>query len=266
MADEFDHEAVKLGKEPYVHDDRTLMMGKFVLPEVFVPTAWDFDHTRAKFPDHMWGNDNYGDCVIAGEANQILRMQRIETHQTAKLTDDDAIFRYKNLTGCVMPGDRNDNGLEIIVSMRNWRNMGFQTGYKVRNYKIDAYGELDPSDRNSLRAAAYLLHGIQFGFWLPRAAQQMTRDGLWDYNGETGPDWQPGSWGGHCVYSKKFDPDSMSVLTWELEIPVTNAFIERYADEAWAVVDSLDPWRRIQSLDITELEKELGQISGKVNQ
>lgn len=258
---EFDHSAVQLGKAQYVHDERSLMMAKFVLPAVHTPERFDFDHDRYPFANPMWGNDHYGDCVIATESAHILRLQRIESRRTPKVFSSDAIARYLKLTG------GQDNGLEIIMAMRDWHNSGYDTAYKNRNYKIAAYGELDPEDGLQLRTSCYLLHGIHFGFWLPTAAQAMTRNGIWDYQGQTGPEWQPGSWGGHCVYSKKFDPDSMSVLTWGREVQVSNSFIQKYADEAWAVVDSLDPWRKSDMiLDVSRLEKELAQITSKVNQ
>jgi hypothetical protein len=256
---------VKLGKKEYVHDDRTLMMGKYILPDITVPPTFDFDAPRRPFPVKVWGNEEYGDCVIAGEANQTLRLERIEAHRTVPLDDQDAIDRYKTMTLCEQPGDENDTGLEIIEAMRNWKNVGFYMHTRGRIFTIAAYGELDPSDRQITRAASYLLHGVQWGFWLPRAAQAMTEDLVWDYNGETGAEWKPGSWGGHCVYSKQFDEDSHTVLTWGREVRVSDSFIDRYADEAWAVVDSLDPWKKTQVLDVDKLEQELGQISSKVN-
>jgi len=263
---EIDHTLVRLGKKPYEHDERTLMMGKYILPDIVVPPTFDFDATRRPFPTPDWGNFDYGDCVIAGEANQTLRLERIEAHRTVPLTDDDAIDRYKKLTGCVSPGDANDTGLEIIAAMRDWKNNGFYMNTRGRIFNIAAYGELDPQDQQITRAATFLLHGVQWGFWLPEAAKEMTKERVWDYNGETGPEWKPGSWGGHCVYSKKFDEDSHTVLTWGMEVAVSNAFIDRYADEAWAVVDSLDPWKTTKVIDVEKLQQELAQISSKVNQ
>ena len=266
MTDDFDHEIVKLGKKPYVHDERTFMMGKYLLPDIHVPESWDFDGERRPFPTKVWGNNDYGDCVIAGEANQTLRLERIEAHRTVPLTDEDAITRYMKLSGCAEPGDQYDTGLEIIAAMRDWKNNGFHMSTRDRYFTIAAYGELDPQDHQITRAAAYLLHGVQWGFWLPRAAQQMTREGVWDYNGQTGDEWKPGSWGGHCVYSKKFDADAHYVLTWGMEVAVSNAFVDRYADEAWAVVDSLDPWKATKVIDVEALEAALAHLSSKVNQ
>jgi hypothetical protein len=263
---DFTHEKIRLGKQPYKRDERTLQLAKFFnAEEIRVPTAFDFDAGRKPFPNRMWGNDEFGDCVIAAEANGELRLERVEAWNTINMQDADAVDRYKLLTGCKEAGDENDTGLEILMAMRDWRKNGFTTTYKDRNYKIDAYGELDISDIAQLRMATYILHGIHFGIQLPVAAQTMTNQSKWDYTGQTGNAWTPGSWGGHCVYAKKFTAKSIFVKTWGMEIEITNAFIERYADEAWGVVDSLDAWRKSSHFNVALLEQELAQITSKVD-
>lgn len=254
----------RLGKQEYVPDPRTMMVARFLAPEIRAPVKHDFDKSRAPFPVRMWGNDDYGDCVIAGEANHLVRLERVEQRRTIALEDIDAINRYKNLTGTSSPGDANDRGLVIIDSMRNWRNNGWQTPYVDRSYKIAAYGELDPHDGDQLRRANYALHGIHLGFWLPRAAQHMGN--VWDYNGESTPEWKPGSWGGHLVYSKAYDKDTIEVLSWGMKIKVTTSFIDRYCDEAWAVVDNFDSWRVKQTIDVEAMKAKLSQISSNVDE
>ena len=261
---------MRLGKQGHVEDERTLMMANFML-DIHVPEQYDFDKRRAAFPSRMWGNDAYGDCVIAGRCNHLMRLERVEQRRTVPLYDDDAVSEYKRLTGCQSAGDANDTGLVVLEAMRDWRNDGMATDGRfgirsARNYKIAAYGELNPQDRNQLRNAIYTMHGIHLGFWLPIAAQRMTNNGLWDYNGEGGSEWQEGSWGGHLVYSKAYDADGLEILTWGMKVKVTNNFIEKYCDEAWAVVDSLDSWRTKQTIDVAALEQRLQEISGKVNE
>lgn len=253
--------SVRLGKQGYEHDARTLMLTHFVLPEIRVPVVHDFDKGRRPLPLRMMGNDQWGDCVIVGEANQIFRLERVEQRRTIKLLDEHVIERYKKLTGAQNPGDPNDTGLVVLESMRNWRNEGFQVGN--RTYTIAAYGELEPQDEKQLRMAAYVFHGIHFGFWLPVAAQRMGN--VWDYNGQTGPEWKPGSWGGHLVFGKAYDQDSFEVITWGQKVRVTNAFIERYCDEAWAVVDNFNSWKVKQTIDVESLRKRLSEISSKVD-
>lgn len=254
----------RLGKKDYKHDPRTLMLARFMATEIRTPAVYDYDKGKTPLPLHMWGNDQWGDCVFAGRANLQVRLERIEQRRTIPLTDDTVVSLYKRLTGAQTPGDSNDEGYVILEALRQWKNEGWDIGGK--NYKIAAYGELDPADFQQLKSATYFLHGVTFGFALPNAAQAMTDAGKWDYNGETSPDFAPGSWGGHCVFSKAYTREGMKVLTWGREILVTWNFIKKYCDEAWAVVDALDTWKIRQTIDVTKLTEELGQISHKVNQ
>lgn len=262
---------VRLGKQGYVHDDRTVMLARFAKAGIWVPDKYDFDKGRAKFPVRMWGNNAWGDCVIAGRCNHLLRLERIEQRRTIALYDDDAVNEYKRMTGAEQPEDANDTGLVVLDAMREWKNTGMPTdGRKgiraARNFTIAAYGELEPQDHQQLKMGVYAMHGIHMGFWLPVAAQRMTGNGVWDYNGEAGGEWQPGSWGGHLVYSKAYDKDGVEILTWGQKVKVTWNFIDKYCDEAWAVVDSFDTWRTKQIIDVAALIKKLTEITSHVNQ
>lgn len=248
----------KLGKLDHKHDDRTLMMARFLAP-VRVPSIYDFDKGRRPFPWKVWKNDELGDCVIAGRANQQLRLERIEQRRTIGMRDVDVVNEYFRESG------GQDSGLVMLDAQRSWRNEGWTVN--GRNYKIAAYGEVEPQDFDQLRSGIYVLHGMQYGFSLPIAAQAMTHQGVWDYNGETGSEWQPGSWGGHCAYGKSYRRhDEFPVITWGREVVVTGNFIKKYCDEAWVVVDNLDPWSHSNTLDVKGLTAALHQISGKVDE
>jgi hypothetical protein len=93
----------------------------------------------------------------------------------------------------------------------------------------------------------------------------MLDEGVWDYAGQNGPNWKPGSWGGHLTYCKKYDGSNLYVLTWGMQIRVTQRFLDRYCDEAWAVVDSADSWRSKNSIDVDKLMNDLQAISTKIN-
>ena len=257
-------EYMRLGKKEYEHDSRTLMVTPFLAPEIIAPPKFDFDKGRAAFPRHMWGNDQYGDCVFAGRAKHLLSLERIEQRRNIPLYDTDVINLYKALTGCQSPGDPHDTGYVILYAMRDWRNNGWTTPYANRNFKIAAYGELEPKDGDQLRRAVYALSGIHMGLWLPRAAQHMGN--VWDYNGETTPEFKPGSWGGHLVYCKAYDKTGIKALTWGEEITLTNSFVDKYCDEAWAVVDNFDSWRVKQTIDVEALQRKLQSITNQVNQ
>lgn len=249
----------RLGKLEYKPDDRTARLATWMADTVVVPKKYDFDRGRAPFPLDPWGNEEWGDCVRAGRCNHTLRLERIETRRTVHVTADQVINSYKHATGAVSPGDANDNGLVVLDDLNDWRQNGWTIGGK--GYTIAAFGELDPTDFEQLKSATYLFHGIQLGFWLPRAVQGASE---WTYHGETGPEWKAGSWGGHLVYSKMYADGSAEVLSWGRRIRVSKEFIAKYADEAWAVVDSLDVWRRRPEFDVQGLIKHLHDIGATI--
>lgn len=252
----------KLGKQEYVHDERTLRLHEILRTEVVhAPTTFDFDNGRKPFARKKWGNDAYGDCVLAGRANHLVRLERIETRYSPPLTNQQVIDLYRAMTGCQQPGDSHDSGLVTLYALRDWRkgwDLQFP-GRRPRTYKISAFGELDPQDTEQLRAANYLLHGIQFGLWLPLTAlDQLEMGQAWDVvDGDRG---KPGSWGGHLVYSKRYDEDNHYALTWGMEIPMTDRFVRRYADECWAVVDDLSYWQARRELDFIAMHQHLVEI------
>jgi hypothetical protein len=251
-------EKVRLGKHDYKFDEKTLKLARYFSPTIIVPHKFDFDRGRSAFPLAMWGNDAWGNCVKVAQANEIVRLERLETRQTVRIQEIDVVAAYKAETGSTSPGDPNDTGLVMLDNNRLWRKEGFPL--RNRRYNICAFGELDPNDHAQLRAAAFLLHGVQFGFALPRACQQM--GATWDYpiSKPSGPEWTPGGWGGHAVFSKRYDDNGMEILTWGSKVYVTNRFIEHYCDEAWAVVDDFDQWRKRPEIDINGIIKHLNDV------
>lgn len=259
--------AIRLGKKGYVYDTRTLRLGPVLEPPptIMVPEVWDLDAHRAKLPLGMYGNDEWGDCVLAGRGNHLVRNERIESRRTVPLTAQQVVARYKEMTGAQTPGDQNDTGLVVIDALKDWRS-GWPLTFskaKATTYKITAFGSLSPRDRAELRAAAYLLNGIQLGLWLPNSAKYQWRNGQeWDDIGTN--DWQaqPGSWGGHLVYAKHFDQGGIYCITWGTEHYMTNRFIERYCDEAWAVVDALEG--KSKFLDVDKMLKHLQDVGAQI--
>lgn len=239
---------LRLGKNEYRYDPRTLRLtSEYLAPsDWMVPIEYDLDAKRAKLPLGLWGNDEYGDCVLVGKANHLVRLERLDTRRTPKVTTPMVVDYYKKLTGCVTAGDANDSGLIVLDSLHDWRDGWELAAYKnQKTFPIDAYGELDKIDRQQLRAACYLLGGIQFGLSLPvTAAHQINQGQQWEDIGTDEPAAQPGSWGGHLVYAKRYDAGGFYCITWGREHYMTNRFIERYADEVWAVVDKIESHRK----------------------
>jgi len=256
-----------LGKKEYRSDPRTLSLLRYVLSDVRAPSRFDFDRHRWAFPLRPWGNEIWQDCVIAAHANQLLRFGRLGQNMTLRLSDKDVVEQYKRLSGAKLPGDKRDKGLVVLDSLRDWQQQGWPLPLKkaVNNFKIAAYGEIEPNDPKQLRLACYVLHGVQIGFSLPLAAQRMSRDGLWDYRGETGREWKPGGWGGQLTYAKAYNERGVELLSWGRALWASNRFIEHYADEAWGIVNSLEDWRSQQSLDVELLAQHVWRATGEIS-
>lgn len=233
-------DGMRLGKQPHVPDPKTLKLEALLAPPAYaVPNVWDLDAKRKPMPLGLWGNDQYGNCVFVARGNHLVRQERLDTRRTIPLTTEMVVSEYKRRTGCQSPGDANDNGYVMIQLMREWRQGWALPVYKTgHSFSIDAFGGLS-GDPALLRAAAYLLGGIELGISLPlSAADQINAGQQWDFvDGSRG---QSGSWGGHAVYVKHFDQGGMWCVTWGREQYMTNRFINYYVDERWAVVDKIE--------------------------
>lgn len=256
-------------------DNRTVQLSDFVKVDAAgAPASWDFDKGRKPFPAHMWGNDQYGDCEVAGRANYLLRLQRSQTRTTPGISDEDVIALYKQMTGCVSPGDNNDSGLTTLDNLGQWRNGWSITkdwqigGNQTRDYKLSAYGLVDHKNAQLLRTCMYLFSGVLYGINLPITAQAQTEQGQpWDVVSGAGSNSDPGSWGGHCVYSKKYDDKTTPVLTWQREVVMTDAFKDAYVEEAYCVVDAFDTWFNFKHvLDVNALISQMQSAGINVQQ
>jgi hypothetical protein len=234
---------MKFGKREHQFDDRTLLLSEYIRGEnLHPPTNFNFDKARSPIPFHKYGTDEWRCDVIAAQAHQLMRFYRVRKRQTLVIQESDVIDRYRSLTGAKSAGDRKDTGLSALDAFRDWRRFEWMIGGKFPdNGRIFAYGELEPNDRMMMRLATYLFTGIYIGLWLPKGVDStMPR---WDWAGQNGNDWKPGSRGGLLSYCKAYTSTGYELIVGEKKIFATNEFVEKFCDEAWAVLYSLsDDW------------------------
>lgn len=177
----------------------------------------------------MFGNDQYGDCVIADCAHQeMLRTANDGTIWIPKQIDVLALYAYfqgykgdpSNLQAIEAYLANNDNGcneLDVITYLT-------KTGWLGR--KLDGSANLDPKNLDQIKWAVCIFGASRLGLNLPDSAQSQF---------ESGQPWEPVVSaqldGGHDVPIVKYDGVYFYAVTWGKLQPVTPAFLTaQYAD------------------------------------
>lgn len=218
-----------LGKKPAKHDDRNLLMKSILKPTpVAIPTCYSFDNKHRNIPTPMFGNDRYGDCVIAGRAHQTLRFEHIEQNTILKITDQDVITEWRKENG------NTEDGLCVLDSLTLWRNEGWDIGGK--NYKIKAFAQNNPLDKNEIKSTIFSNIGIGLGLSMPDS---------WEREFNTGKPWKdttqlPNPYNGHYVYVIGYDKTGLTCITWAKRQKMSWSFFTKYTDEAYAIMDATD--------------------------
>ena len=226
-----DFDAVKLNADhaTYLHDDRTLLLSNY-LPELSklppLPQNYDWNAKAQKSLSQVYGNDTYGDCVVAATGHMIGRW----TANAGK----EVVFPEKTITDLYfkLTGGA-DSGLYLLTMLNYWRKHGVGN-----TAPIGAYLQFNPRSQVEWNYATYLFGGAYLAFDLPLTAKtQIKNNQPWDVvDPSLKGDSEPGSWGGHCIGSGKYASYGRVVDTWGLEQPCTNAFIGTYCSEAYVIL------------------------------
>lgn len=196
------------------------------LGDVPAPPAsktWLNDAAKASI-SKMYGNDQYGDCVIASEFHGIGLSSANETGTAIVGTTTEALSEYVRICG---PGD---NGCYIPDVKNACLGQGILIGGKKR--KIDGFAAVDPANKLAVQTAILISGGgFNIGFNVP--AEWMganTYDGaVWDV---------PHSFsfvGGHDIRAVGYDSRGVQFATWGIVVTMTWAAMadSRIVDEAY---------------------------------
>ena len=246
------HKLFKLGKGAAKRDSRNLMFASILKAPVKVPDEYDFDLKHPGTPTPMFGNDTYGDCVMAGRAHQTLRFENIEQGARLTITDKEVEAEYFKETG------GRDTGLVVLESLRLWRRKGWIAA--KRRYKIQAFTEIRRSSRDEVKRAVFLDVGVGLGLSLPKSASAQIDAGKpWDVTSGRGS--VKGSWGGHYVYVPGYTKLGPVCVTWGRKQQMTWAFFNKYCDEAYAIIDAVDTAKKKKALDTKKIKTFLNALA-----
>lgn len=247
---------MKFGRKPARRDPRNLQLRALrqlkALPPLPPSYHFDTDHPSPPIPTPAFGNDRWGDCVLAARAHATLRFERVEQDALIPIADAEVLAQWRIENGGT------DEGLFMLDSLKLWRSKGWTAA--GRPYRCAAFAEIDPCNTGDVQAGIALFGSIQGGFDLPLAVtQNCYATAPWDLVlgplGATDPE------GGHAMAVVGYDELGLDLITWGRRQRCTWAWFECYCSELYAVVDALDPWRAIPGIDVPLLEDYLRQVT-----
>jgi hypothetical protein len=250
---------MKLGKLAPKQDPRTLQL-RGLLPSVMPdpPAEYDVDFNN----EDIWplslsdfGNLDWGDCVIAGRANQFMRFEKREQGIMVQPSIDEVLNEYWQEQG----GDatsKPDNGLYLQESLNCWRHQGWTVGGKT--YNIHAFAKVNHHYQKEIMLGVYLLMGLYTGVMLREADMDNLKVGkVWTISDNDGQ-----IVGGHCMYMIGYTRTGPVYLTWGQRQVATWDWAMKRMDEAYGVIDNRDDFLGDKSpLDLEALDNYLQLIT-----
>lgn len=215
----------------------------------------------------MLGNDNWGDCVEAGDGHVVEQQTRVGQGAEVVVTEDQALAAYTAITGfdpnAGPPGQNpTDNGTEIQTGLSWLRKTGFG------GHVIAAFAQLDPSNISDVKLAVSEFGCISIGLAFPASAMDQFNNGQpWDVVQGSQIE------GGHCVIVAGYDPNYLYVYTWGAVQKMTYAFWNEYVagngGEAWAVISQ--DWvnkasgKDAEGVDLQAFGAQFAALTGQAN-
>lgn len=217
----------KLGKLEKKVDDRTLRFARYLEPQA-LPALPTNVHWEKAVPTSAWpmlGNDRYGDCVCAAYGHA-LHTWTANAQASPTIVDEASVLHaYSAITG-FNPSDPNtDQGTNMLDGLNYWRATG------INGNKITAFTEVNPKNKNEVKAAIDLFGVCYIGVALPISAQRQT---YWHL--VSGSNNKPNSWGGHCVSVIGYTGRRVQFITWGQVMEMTWGFFKYYCDEAYTML------------------------------
>lgn len=196
-----------------------------------------FGHGNSFTDWGMNGNDNYGDCVLAGGGHEIelianLAAGGVTNRKVVTVTAANSLADYGAITGFDPATGANDNGTNVHEALDYRIKTGLidSTG---KRHKIVAYVSLEVGNLAHLRQALWIFEAVGIGFEVPGTAQQQFAEGkVWSV-----VPGNPEIEGGHYVPLVGVPAvGNLACVSWARRQVMTDGFYEKYADEAYAYI------------------------------
>jgi hypothetical protein len=245
-----------LGKLPARKDAVKLKLRNYLTPSLLPTPPKDFGHEDlVPLPCNMLGNDQYGDCVLAGAGHETM-LWNAAGGKTVRFNDSASLSDYSAITGFDPLDPNTDQGTDMQVAASYRRKTGIVDADGKR-HKVAAYLAITPGDVQEHLLALYLFGAVGIGIKFPSYAMDQFNAGK--------------PWTRHLVYSIEgghYIPlvgrrkGRFVCVTWGKEQPMSDAFFRKFNDESVAYVslEMLKNGRSLEGFDAAQLQADLAQL------
>ena len=202
----------------------------------------------------MLGNDNYGDCVLAGAAHETM-LWNAEAKHPVTFTDKDVLSDYTAITGFDPDDPNSDQGTDMQAAASYRRKTGMISQNGAR-HTVDAYLGIDTGDLTQLKSSIYLFSAAGVGIQFPESAMtQFTKGKPWTVVKNSPIE------GGHYIPAIGYDSCYIYVVTWGKIQKMAWSFYSKYNDESIAYLSleylaTLSP----EGFDLATLRNDLNAL------
>lgn len=178
----------------------------------------------------MLGNDQYGDCVYAGDGHTTEEQTFYGQGTEYVCTTTEVLAAYAAQTGFNPVTGANDNGDTVQNGLDFLRKTGFG------GHKIAAFAQIDPTNLADVKLAIAEFGVVAIGMAFPAFAMDQFNAGKpWDVQTANAS-----IEGGHRVALVGYDATYLYVFTWNALQKMTPAFFAKYVaangGESWAEI------------------------------
>jgi hypothetical protein len=245
-----DGSTVKLGRIAPKSRPNVLRFATYLTGATPPPESVDYTVKAKASIAHMYLNDQYGDCVIAGKGHAIGVWTGNATGTPVVGTDQEIYSAYQGICG------RGDNGCNIAAVLDYMKSNGLMLG--GQRHKIDGYVAIDWTNEIEVKVALYLFGALTIGCSLPSA--WASSGDIWDITNTR-------IVGGHDVTVVGYNSQGAIISTWgSLRTITWPAFTsQRWLDECYAMLSP--DWYSNNNLapsgvDVEQLKADLEKLGG----
>jgi hypothetical protein len=192
------------------------------------------------------GNDQWGDCGVAGAAHGFQAAAADTGEAEAFPTADEVVSYYLQYTG------GQDSGVVLSDFLAYVKQNGFY------GHTVAAYAPVNVSDIPTLQFAVNAYDFAYTGITVTRAMEQAFGSGQpWTLGTAQG---EPV--GGHCVPIVGYDSTYLYCVTWGAVQPIAYSAWAHIASEAWAVItgEAVSAGTDGHGINLAALQADLGKL------